>query len=113
MQPGQRAKLLRIHIAESDRYQGKPLYEAIVAKCRELKIAGATVFRGLEGYGETAEIHKAHLIRHDQPIVISIADSSDHIASLVPAIEEMIDTGMIAISEVRMVRVQQNQAAQE
>ena len=76
MLPGQPARLLRIHIAESDRCGGKPLYEAIVQKCREMKIAGATVFRGLEGYGETAEMHKHHLTRHDQPILISIVDSA-------------------------------------
>ncbi len=102
------AKLLRIHISESDRHQGKPLHEAIVAKCRELKIAGATVFRGLEGYGETAEIHKAHIVRHDQPIIISIVDTAENLARIVPAVEEMIDTGMLAVSEVRMVRVQKN-----
>jgi PII-like signaling protein len=110
MQQARPARLLRIHISESDRYQGKPLYEAIVAKCRELKIAGATVFRGLEGYGETAEMHKAHLIRHDQPIVISIVDSAENLALLAPAVEEMLDTGMMAVSEVRMVRVQKKAA---
>jgi PII-like signaling protein len=106
MLPEQPAKLLRIHLKESDRYQGKPLYEAIVDKCREMKIAGATVFRGLEGYGETAEMHKSHLIRHDQPILITIVDTAESLARLVPAVEEMMDTGLIAISEVRMVRVQ-------
>jgi len=63
-------RLLCIHILESDFYQGKPLFGTIVAKCRELKIADATVFRGLEGYGESAELHRAHhLAHHDQPIV--------------------------------------------
>ena len=102
------ARLLRIHISESDRYQGQPLYEAIVAKCREMKIAGATVLRGLEGYGETAEIHKTHLMHHDQPIVISIVDTAEHLARLVPVVEEMMDTGMMAISDVKAVRVQKN-----
>jgi PII-like signaling protein len=111
MQQGRPARLLRIHISESDRYQGKPLYEAIVAKCREMQIAGATVFRGLEGYGETAEMHKAHLIRHDQPIVISIVDSAENLALLAPAVEEMLDTGMMAASEVWMVRAQKKAAA--
>ena len=82
MLPEQPAKLLRIHLKESDRYQGKPLYEAIVDKCREMKIAGATVFRGLEGYGETAEMHKSHLIRHDQPILITIVDTAESLARL-------------------------------
>ena len=100
------AKILRIHISESDRYQGNPLSEAIVAKCRELKIAGATVFQGLEGFGESADLHRAHLVRHDQPIVIVIVDTAENLARLVPAVEEMIDTGVLATSDVEMIRVQ-------
>jgi PII-like signaling protein len=103
---GQPAKLLRVHCSESDRYEGKPLYEAIVEKCRQLKIAGATVFRGLEGFGETAEIHRAHLLAHDQPIVITIVDSTDNLQGLIPAIEDIMDTGMIAMSEVTVTRIQ-------
>ncbi len=108
MRPSESAELLRIHISESDRYQGKPLYEAIVAKCRELKMAGATVFAGLEGYGETAEIHRAHLVHSDRPVVIVIVDRPENIRRLVPAIEAMIDTGLIATSEVQMIRVENN-----
>ena len=108
MQPDQPARLLRIHISEDDRFQGKPLYEAIVAKCREMKIAGATVFRGLEGYGESAEVHRPHLARHDQPILISIVDSAENLDLLVPVVEEMMDTGLMAISDVRIVRVQRH-----
>lgn len=106
------ARLLRIHISESDHYQGKPLYQAIVTKCRELQIAGATVFRGLEGYGETAEVHRAHLVRHDQPIVITIVDSDENLAKLIPLVENMMDTGLMAISDVRVVRVEKKAAAQ-
>ena len=91
---------------KSDRYQGKPLYEAIVDKCREVKIAGATVFRGLEGYGETAELHKSHLIRRDQPILISIVDTAENLARLMPIVEDMMDTGMMALSDVQARRVQ-------
>jgi PII-like signaling protein len=110
MPPGQPARLLRIHIGESDRCGGKPLYEAIVQKCREMKIAGATVFRGLEGYGETAEMHKHHLTRHDQPILITIVDSAENLARLIPVVEEMMDTGLMAISDVWTVRVQKKAA---
>ncbi len=106
------AKLLRIHISESDRRQGKPLYEAIVAKCRELKIAGATVFRGIEGYGETAEMHRAHLVRREQPIVIVIIDSADNLARLIPIVENMMDTGLMAVSDVEVVRIQKTATAQ-
>ena len=102
------AKLVRIHISETDLYRGKPLYEAIVGKCRELKIAGATVFQGREGYGETAEMHRSHLLRSDQPIVISIVDSAANIARLVPLVEEMMDTGLIATSDVSAIRIQKN-----
>lgn len=100
------AKILRIHISESDRYQGKPLSEAIVAKCRELKIAGATVFQGLEGFGGSADLHRAHLVRHDQPIVIAIVDTAVNISRLIPVVEEMVDTGVLATSDVEMIRVE-------
>ena len=105
MQTSRPAKLLRLHFSESDKYQGIPLYEAVVQKCRDLSIAGATVFLGLEGYGESAEIHRRHLVVHDQPIVVTIIDSEENIQRLVPVLEEMVDTGLIAISEVQAVRI--------
>ncbi|MFB3778365.1 MAG: DUF190 domain-containing protein [Bryobacteraceae bacterium] len=113
MQPAQHAKLLRIHISEADRHQGRPLYEAIVDKCREMKIAGATVFRGLEGYGETAALHRHHLTRRDQPILITIVDSPENLALLVPAVEEMMDTGLLAVSEVKVIRVEKKAVASD
>ncbi len=73
-----------------------------------MKIAGATVFRGLEGYGESAEMHKAHLVRHDQPILISIVDTAENMGRLIPVVEEMMDTGLTAMSDVTVVRVQKN-----
>ena len=101
-----KARLLRLHFDESDRYNGKPLYEAIVHRCKELKIAGATVFRGLEGYGETAEIHRHHLTRKDQPIVVTIVDTPENLERLIPEVEEMMDTGMIATSDVDYLRIE-------
>src|SRR5436309_1609225 len=106
MQPSRPAKILRLHFSEHDKHHGKPLYEAIVQKCRELSIAGATVFRGLEGYGESAEIHRHHLLVRDQPIVITIIDSEENILRLLPVIEDMMDTGLIAISDVEVARIQ-------
>jgi PII-like signaling protein len=106
MQTYQRAKLLRLHFTERDRYRGKPLYEAIVEKCRELKIAGATVFRGLEGFGETAEIHRRQWLAQDLPIVIQIVDSEENIQRLLPVVEEMMDQGLIAMSDVEIRRIQ-------
>jgi PII-like signaling protein len=108
MRNSQPARLLRIHIAESDRWQGKPLHEALVARCRALGIAGATVFRGLEGYGETAGLHTTHLLRRDQPVVVVVADEAAKIESLIREAADMIDTGMMAVSDVRVVRVQKD-----
>ena len=106
MRTVKKAKLLRLHFGESDRYKGKPLYEAFVNRCRELKIAGATVFRGLEGYGETAEIHRHHVIKKDQPVVVTIVDTAENLGRLIPELEEMMDTGMIATSDVEYMRIE-------
>jgi PII-like signaling protein len=113
MRPAQAAKLLRIHISESDRSGGKHLYEAIVAKCRELKIAGASVFFGLEGYGETAEMHKAHLVASNRPVLITVVDTAENIARLIPVVADMMNTGLMASSDVEMIRVENNIAAKE
>jgi uncharacterized protein len=102
----QAAKLLRLHFTQEDRYQGRPLYETIVQKCLELKIAGATVFRGLEGFGDTAEIHRSRVLAHDLPIVIQIIDSEEHIRGLLPVVEQMMDKGLIAMSDVMVRRVE-------
>src|ERR1700674_3543119 len=112
MQHFQPAKLLRLHFTERDRYQGKPLYEAILHKCHELKIAGATVFRGLEGYGDTAEIHRSHILTHDLPIVIQIVNSEENIRRLLPVVEDMMDKGLIAMSDVNIIRIQKTAKVQ-
>ena len=113
MQPAQTAEILRIHISETDRHEGKPLYEAIVAKCRELNIAGATVFRGVEGYGETAEMHRSHLVHSDRPIIVTVIDSAENIRRLIPVVAEIMDTGLMATSPVQVIRVQKGSTAQE
>lgn len=97
--------MLRIHFGEDDKWHDKPLYEAIVIKCRELDIAGASVFRGIEGYGASSLIHKKHLLRSsDRPIMVSVIDTEDKIRSLIPALDEMVDEGLIAMSEVEVIR---------
>lgn len=93
MQETQSVEILRVHLSEHDQFAGTPLYQAIVQKFRELKVAGATVFRGLEGYGETAEIHRSHPIGHDRPIVITIIDSEANLNRLIPVLDTMLDTG--------------------
>jgi PII-like signaling protein len=102
----QPAKLLRLHFSEQDLYDGAPLYQAVVRKCQAFGIAGITVFRGMEGYGESTEIHRPRILAHDQPIVVTIVESADNIEKLMPEIENMLDTGMIAISDVEIIRVQ-------
>ncbi len=101
-----KAKMLRIHFGEDDKWQGKPLYEAIVMKCRELDIAGATVLRGIEGYGASTLIHKRHLLRgsSDSPIMVAVIDTHEKISALLPALDEMVDEGLIAMSEVEVIR---------
>ncbi|HEX3747769.1 MAG TPA: DUF190 domain-containing protein [Bryobacteraceae bacterium] len=100
------AQLLRLHFGEADRYEGKPLYEAIVHRCKELQIAGATVFRGLEGFGETAALHRHRAMHNDQPVVVTIVDTAENVARLIPELEKMMDTGVIATSDVECIRIQ-------
>src|SRR5215831_7920372 len=102
--PTGKAKLLHLHLSEQDKYQGAPLYEAVVRKCHELSIAGATVFKGVEGYGESAEMHRSHLLSHDQPIEILIIDADEKIQRLRPILEDMLDTGLIVTSDVEVMR---------
>lgn len=86
-------KLLRIFIGENDRYQGKQLFEAIILHAREKGIAGATVLRGIEGYGARSHIHKTSFIElsGDLPIVVEIVDTEEKIESLLPMIDQMIE----------------------
>jgi|SRR5581483_1449139 len=98
MRQSKPARLLRLHFSERDRFHGAPLYQAIVQRCRELHIAGATVFRGLEGYGETAGIER-------RPIVVTIVDSIENIERLLPELESMMDTGVIVASDVEAIRI--------
>ncbi len=106
MTDAQEGKLLELYMAENDRYQGHPLHEAIVAKCRELHIFGATVFRGIEGYGPTAEIHRKRLLGKDQPIAIFIADTAEAIDNAIPALSELLGKGLMVVSDIHMKRVE-------
>jgi hypothetical protein len=106
-QPG---KLLRLYVNERDKYRGKLLYEAIVARCQELNLAGATVFRGLEGFGESAEVHRSHLMGIDQPIVITVIDTPEKAREALPILQAMMSSGVIAVSDVE-VTVVSNRAA--
>jgi uncharacterized protein len=101
-----KAKMVRIHFGENDTWLEKPLYRVIVEKCRELDIAGATVFRGIEGYGASTLIHRPHLLSFssDAPVMVSVIDSEEKIQQLMPHLEQMIREGLIAISDVEVIR---------
>lgn len=103
--PGEPAKLLRVYVNEHDQYSGKPLYEAIVDRCRELNVAGVTVFRALEGFGETAELHHPHLFESDLPIVITIVERSDKALEVIPVLESMMSSGVVAVTDVEVTAI--------
>ena len=97
--------LLRVFIGESDRWNHKPLYEAIVLKARELHLAGATVLRGPMGFGKSSRMHTAKILRlsMDLPIVIEIVDSEEKINKLLPALEQMMSGGMVTLERVQVI----------
>lgn len=97
---------LCVYIGESDRWQGAPLYEAIVLKARELHLAGATVLRGPMGFGASSRLHTAKILRlsEDLPIVIEIVDSREKIDLLMTHIDSMMGDGLVTLEEVQVVR---------
>src|SRR5436190_13565967 len=99
------AVLLRIFIGESDRYQHRPLYEAIVMKARELQLAGATVLRGPMGFGKSSRMHTAKILRlsMDLPMVIEIVDSEEKINAFLPELERMVSGGMVTLERVQVI----------
>jgi hypothetical protein len=100
------ARMLRIHFGEDDRWQGKPLHEAIIAKCKELGIAEAIVFRGIEGYGSGTRIRRSShwSFSKDAPIQLSIIDTEEQIAKLTPHLDVMVEEGLVATSTVEVIR---------
>lgn len=97
-------KLLRIFIGESDRHDNMPLFEWIVRKAREEGIAGATVIRGLEGYGAHSRLHTAKILRlsSDLPVVIEIVDTEERIEAFLPLIDEAIAEGLATVERVEV-----------
>ncbi len=100
-------RMMRIYMGESDRWQGEPLYEAIVNRLRVLEIAGATVYRGILGYGVKGHTHKSGRLpfSRDLPIMISVVDSEEKLAKAITEIESMIQDGIIVLSDVDMIRL--------
>lgn len=98
--------LLRIYIGELDRWQHRPLYEAIVLRARELELAGATVLRGPMGYGAHSRLHTTKVLRlsEDLPVVIEIVDRAEKIDAFLPELDAMVADGLITLEKVRVIR---------
>ena len=98
--------LLRIFVGETDQFEGKALYEQIVIKARELNLAGATVVRGIMGFGADSRMHSAKLLRlsEDLPIVIELVDTEENLNKLLPFLDETVQEGLITLEKVRVIK---------
>lgn len=99
------AKLLRIFIGESDLYMHRPLYEVIVEEARKHGIAGATVLRGILGFGANSRIHTSKILRlsEDLPVVVEIVDAEDKIMAFLPDLDKMIGEGMVTLEKAEVI----------
>ena len=99
------ALLLRIYIGESDKWHGRPLYQAVVELLRERGVAGATVLRGIEGYGAKAHLHTTRILRlsEDLPVLIEVVDDETRLRAILPELDAMVDDGLITLEHVEVV----------
>lgn len=102
--------LLRVFIGSSDQWHGTPLYEALVLKAREMKLAGATVLRGIMGFGKNSRIHTANILTlsTDLPLIIEIIDEENKIQSFLPVVDEMVKEGMVTLENVSVFKYTAN-----
>lgn len=105
MQTAKPAQRLRILIGEAQRHEGKPLYEAIVLKAREMHLAGATVTRAALGYGHSSHLHSAKILRlaDDLPLIVEIVDSAERLTGFLPVLDGMMVKGLVTIEDIRML----------
>jgi len=105
-----KAKLMRIYVGENDKWNGKPLYDAIVSGLRAHDIAGVTVYRGILGYGANRRIHKdaALSLSHDRPILLSIVDTEEKLKAFMPILDEMVQQGLVVLSDVDVIKYSHN-----
>src|SRR4051812_15301401 len=113
MNISENAVLLRIFVGESDKWQKQPLYEAIVLKAREMHLAGATVLRGLMGFGKSSRVHTAKILRlsMDLPLIIEIIDTEEKLNAFLPALDEMMKGGLVTLEKVRVIDYRANSEA--
>ncbi len=104
-----RAKILRIFIDEGDYWQGDLLYDAILKKAHVLDLAGASVFKGLKGYGAPTRLHRLDWFGAptDRPILVTIVDTEEKITNALPVLDEMIDEGLIVVSDAEVIKYTQ------
>ena len=99
-----KAKMLRVHMGANDTWEGEPLHLALVKRFHQLDLAGATVYRGLEGYGATGRIHRQAVFRAgDEPITVVVVDSAEKIEKALPYLDQMVGSGLVAISDVDVI----------
>ena len=98
--------LLRIFIGEADSHAGRPLYEQIVLRARELNLAGATVVRGIMGFGANSRMHTAKLLRlsEDMPVVVEIVDTEENLERIMPFLDEVVAEGLITLEKVKVIK---------
>ncbi|MFB6217420.1 MAG: DUF190 domain-containing protein [Candidatus Aenigmatarchaeota archaeon] len=103
--------LLRMFIGEDDTYQNEPLYDVLVRKARDMGLAGATVLKGIEGYGANSRIHTANVLRlsEDLPVIIEIVDSKEYIDEFLEETEEMIEEGLVTLEKADVIKYTANQ----
>jgi uncharacterized protein len=101
-----KATMLRIYVGENDHDGGGPLFSSIVMKLREAGVAGATVVRGIEGYGASSRVHTASILRlsQDLPVIIEAVDKPERIAAVLPAITAMVKDGLVTTEEIEVVK---------
>lgn len=102
--------LMRVHIGESDRWKGKPLYQAIVELLRREKFSGVTVLRGVGGYGSSSVYHTEKILRlsQDLPIVVEVVESNERIEGILPQLDQMIGGGLVTLEKVRVILYRSN-----
>jgi PII-like signaling protein len=105
-----KAKMMRIYIGENDKWNGKPLYEAIVSGLRSNDIAGVTVYRGILGYGANRRIHKdaALSLSHDRPILLSVVDTEEKLKAFMPVLDQMVQQGLVVLSDADIIKYTHN-----
>jgi hypothetical protein len=100
------AKMLRIYIGQDDKWEDKPLYEAIVLRLRQMDVAGATVYKGVMGYGAQQRMHKSSRLglSRDMPIMITVVDKEEKIRNILPVLDEMVAEGLLVLSDVEVIK---------